>query len=237
MILHGLFGSARNWQGIARQLGTDYRLLLVDLRNHGNSPHHNKTGYTDMAEDIKALMRVLDMDKVALLGHSMGGKVAMSFALSYPGLVDKLLIMDIAPVSYVRGFTALIDAMLAMPLKDIKSRSDAARILAKDVGDAGVRTFLLQNLVRKKDGYEWRLNLEVLKAGLEEIGGFPRQDRQYHGPALFLGGANSEYLLPRHHHAIHALFPHARIETIAGAGSLVACRSATRADRSHETIH
>jgi len=218
MILHGLFGSARNWQGIAGQLCTNYRLIMVDLRNHGHSPHHHKTGYVDMAEDLRALMKMLNMEKVSLLGHSMGGKVAMLFALHYPGLIDKLLVMDIAPVSYVRGFAALIDAMLALPLEDIQNRSDAARILEHDVADAGVRTFLLQNLVRKKDGYEWRLNLHALKAGLRELGDFPRQDRQYHGPALFLGGADSDYLLPGHHPAIHALFPHARIEMIPGAG-------------------
>ncbi len=218
MILHGLFGSARNWQGIARQLCTDYRLLMVDLRNHGNSPHHNETGYMAMAADIRALTKTLDIERLALLGHSMGGKVAMLVALNYPRLIDRLIVMDIAPVNYVRGFASLIDAMLAVPLANIENRSQAAQILAQDIKEPGLRAFLLQNLIRKGDGYVWRLNLPALKKGLREIADFPRQDGQYPGQALFLGGGDSDYLLPEHHDAIHARFPSARIETIAHAG-------------------
>ena len=218
MILHGLFGSARNWQGIARQLSVNYQLVMVDMRNHGNSPHHDETGYIHMAEDIRLLAQTMDIGPISVIGHSMGGKVAMLFGLHYPELIDKLIVMDIAPVNYVRGFADLIDAMIALPLENIENRNHAARILERDIDDAGVRTFLLQNLVRKDNRYQWRLNLKALKNGLKEIGQFPEQNGQHHGQTLFLGGEESDYLLPEHHGDIYSLFPNAQINTIPEAG-------------------
>lgn len=220
MILHGLFGSSRNWQGIARQLSKNYNLLMPDLRNHGKSPHADEMSYEHMADDLMRLLEPLDVERLSLIGHSMGGKVAMIFALKYPELVDKLIVMDIAPVAYLRGFRDIIEAMLKLPLSNIETRNQANQKLEKDISDAGVRTFLLQNLTRDGDSYKWRINLHAIKNNLTLIGGFPELQNTlpYRGKTLFMGGANSDYIQHEHHEDIRTLFPNARIDTIANAG-------------------
>ncbi|MEJ2760189.1 MAG: alpha/beta fold hydrolase [Gammaproteobacteria bacterium] len=220
IILHGLFGSSRNWNGIAKRLAADYCAITVDLRNHGESDHAPDMTYPDMVSDIDRLLDQLELPGAWLLGHSMGGKAAMGFALTHPGKTRGLIVVDIAPVDYHAGNLALIEAMLSLPVMEITSRADAdARLEAAGVADAVIRQFLLQNLVRRVDHYEWRLNLEALHRHMDDLASFPDRwpHASYDGPACFLAGSRSEFILPQHHEAIRRLFPAASIRTIENA--------------------
>ncbi len=219
IILHGLFGSARNWRGIARKLSDHYQIFCVDLRNHGNSEHAESMEYMEMADDLRQFIQDRCLEKVAIIGHSMGGKTAMAFALEYEEIVDKLVILDIAPVQYKNEFDQLVDAMLALELSDISSMSRANDLLKPDIRDAGLRLFLLQNLTREADGFRWRINLPAIKAALPDIGAFPSftVSTQYGGPTLFLGGETSAYIQHRDHENISSFFPEADIVSVSSA--------------------
>ncbi len=219
VILHGLFGSARNWRGIARQLAGDFQIFTVDLRNHGESGHADSMYYMEMVEDIRQFLRDRQLDKVSLIGHSLGGKIAMAYALEYSEMLEKLIVMDIAPVQYKNEFEALVDAMLAVELDSISSRSQANDILKTDIEDGGLRLFLLQNLVHNSQGFQWRINLPAIKAALPDISAFPTFTRssRHSGPTLFLGGDMSDYIKPEYHEEIKSFFPMAEISTIADA--------------------
>ena len=214
LIVHGLFGSARNWGVIAKRLSATRRVITVDMRNHGASFRASTQSYADMAGD---LAQVLDHHGPAdVIGHSMGGKAAMMLALSRPDLLRKLVVADIAPVGYGHTQNHLIDAMAALDLAAISTRSEADAALAGSVEDPGVRAFLLQSLDVR--GKRWLLNLDVLRAEMEQIIGWPEPEGQFVGPSLFLSGAASDYVLPEHRGAIKALFPAARFAKIPGAG-------------------
>jgi pimeloyl-ACP methyl ester carboxylesterase len=220
IIMHGLFGSARNWNSIAKALAGDRRVFAVDLRNHGDSPDTGSMTYPEMVADLQELLDGLGLPAAALLGHSMGGKVAMAFALSHPERTEALMVADIAPVVYSGNFMKFIDAMLALPLEKIRSRSEADEHLREaGIEAAMVRQFLLQSLVRGKHGYAWQLNLKTLRKSLTELSGFPADwPRPYTGPVCFLSGTDSDYLLPEHRDVIRALFPAATLRSIEGAG-------------------
>lgn len=223
IILHGLFGSVRNWRSIARQLARQYQVFSVDLRNHGDSEHADSMYYMEMVEDLRRFVHERHLDKASLVGHSMGGKTAMAFALEYEEIIDKLVILDIAPVQYENEFEQLIDAMLALDLDEINSREHANELLKPGVEDGGVRLFLLQNLVREADRFQWRINLPAIKQALPDIGAFPTftVSSQYSGPTLFLGGEMSAYILPEYHDDIKSFFPAAGILSIADAAHWV----------------
>lgn len=217
LILHGLFGSSRNWNAVAKQLAADFRVIAVDLRNHGDSGHDADMTYPAMVDDLEHLLDALDLTAATLLGHSMGGKAAMGFALTSPGRTRGLMVVDIAPVSYRPENLALIEAMQSLPLAELQSRADAeARLEKAGVADAIIRQFLLQNLVRRDQGYAWRLNLEALHRHLGDLASFPDDwpHETYGGPACFLAGARSDYILPRHNGEIVRRFPEAVIETV-----------------------
>lgn len=221
IVLHGLFGSARNWNAVAKVLSRDRRIITVDLRNHGDSEHTEAMTYQEMADDIHHLTVELGLATTGLLGHSMGGKAAMAFALSYPGKTDALMVVDIAPVDYQPHYRDYIDAMQALPLGRIRNRTEADKLLqSAGVADAMIRQFLLQNLIREGEEYRWRINLPVLKQSLQELASFPREwpSGSYEGPACFLAGGESDYIQPRHYSEIARYFPGARVETIEEAG-------------------
>lgn len=212
LIAHGLFGSARNWGVIAKRLSEDRQVTAVDMRNHGDSPWADSHGYEDLAGDLAETLA----GPSDVLGHSMGGKAAMVLALTRPDLVHRLVVADIAPVTYTHTQSHLIEAMRSLDLSGIALRSDADRALAGTIEDKGVRAFLLQSLDVKEK--RWRLNLPVLEAEMGRIIGFPDIAGRYEGPTLFLSGAESHYVQPEHRDRIKALFPNARFAKIPGAG-------------------
>lgn len=221
VVMHGAFGAARNWISVARVLSTEYRVYLLDLRNHGSSPHAAVMDYPCMADDVVAWMEQQELPRALMLGHSMGGKLAMWLALRAPARVAGLIAVDIAPARYVgRDISALLAAMRALPIEQISSRPQAEAMLAERVESAAVRLFLLQNLRSSEGRYRWRIDLDVFSAALPALLDFPDCNGlpPYEGRALFLRGGNSVHVLPEHHAQIKALFPAALIDTIDGAG-------------------
>ena len=217
LIVHGLFGSARNWVAIAKRLSDDRRVVSVDMRNHGSSFRAESQSYPDMAGDLAEVIETLGAP-MDVLGHSMGGKAAMQLALTHGELIDRLVVADIAPVAYGHSQSHLVRAMRGLDLRDLSARSEADRRLAAAVGDAGVRAFLLQSLDLKADTPVWRLNLDVLEREMDRITGWPGTEGRFEGPALFLAGALSDYVRPEHRERIKHLFPNAKFARIPGAG-------------------
>jgi esterase len=223
VILHGLLGSARNWSTVARQLGASHRVFALDLRNHGGSGWADSMTYDEMAEDVRAFMIRHGLPAAAVIGHSMGGKVAMRLALAHGEAVARLIVVDVAPVAYQRSFAAYIDVLRRLDLGRLTRRSDAVAWLSDHVADQGVQGFLLQNLVSVEGGFAWRVNLPALADNMPELMGYPESPspEQYRGPTLFLTGGRSNYVREEHRPAILRLFPNAQITTIPDAGHWV----------------
>ncbi|MFV2052029.1 alpha/beta fold hydrolase [Aliiroseovarius sp. YM-037] len=217
LIVHGLYGSARNWGVIARRMADRGEVLPVDMRNHGNSPWFDTHSYPDMAGDLAEVIEAHGKS-VDVVGHSMGGKAAMVLALSRPDLVRRLIVADIAPVAYSHSQVQFIDAMKALDLKGLSSRGEADKRFAEHVEDAGIRAFLLQSLDLKSDPVKWRLNLDTLEAEMPKIVGFPEVTGTFAGPTFFLSGKDSDYVLPEHRSTIKRHFPKAKFARIPGAG-------------------
>lgn len=215
-----MLGSSVNWQTIARALADDHRVIAADLRNHGRSPHHPAITYEDMVADVLELLDDLGLEVATVLGHSMGGKVAMALALGHRERVTGLVVADMSPVAFHFRPSAILEAMLALDLDMLGSRREADAALAESVPDRRVRSFLLQNLVREEGRYRWRINLEALREHSPVLADFPPDclDAVYPGPTLFLRGEHSDYVLPEHEPHIRALFPAARIETLRDTG-------------------
>ena len=220
IILHGLFGSARNWQGISRKLTEDYHVITPDLRNHGESPHKATMSYQEMADDIVSLINSRGLNDVIIIGHSMGGKVAMAATLTRPEFFTALIVADIAPVSYKNNFDTLISAMKTLPLDQIKNRNDAEAHLANSIQKPGLIQFLLQNLIRVENNFSWRINLQGISNNMESIHQFPDSlnGKSNRLPSLFLGGAESDYIRSIYNPQIYQYFPAAEIKMIAGTG-------------------
>ncbi len=213
LLLHGLFGSARNLGGVARALAAEHRVLSLDMRNHGDSPHHPAMDYDLMAADVAETMDAAGLASAAVVGHSMGGKVAMRLALTAPERVTRLVVADIAPVPNPPNFSAFTAAMLAVTPEMSRPQADAA--LAPVVTDAAVRSFLLHNF---RPGQGWRIGLPEIAAALPLIEGWDDPEASYAGPVLFVTGARSDYVRPEHRPAILRLFPAARFVAIKDAG-------------------
>ena len=223
VILHGLLGSGRNWLGPAKKLNAaGRRVVLADMRNHGHSPWGEPMTYPAMAEDVAELIKRLSTGPVDLLGHSMGGKAAMTLALSQPELVERLIVVDIAPVAYGhRSFADFIDAMRKLNLSQVKRRGDADTAMAADVPDIGMRAFLLQNLEGAEGGgFRWRVDLELLSRALPDMVGWqdPPGAMPFEKPTLVLRGALSPYVQGEGVAALHRLFPEVQIEAVPEAG-------------------
>ncbi len=220
IILHGLFGSARNWQGIARALGKDHHVITPDLRNHGQSPHVESMSYIEMANDVISIADHLNLDDIILVGHSIGGKVTMTAALTNPDRFSSLIVVDIAPVNYTHDFKVLVDAMNSLSLESLKTRTEAEAELGKVIDETSVIQFIIQNLVRSGDSFRWRINLEWITANLNALGQFPDTlaNISCRLPTLFLGGSESDYLRSIYNAEIFQYFPAAEIIMIEGAG-------------------
>jgi pimeloyl-ACP methyl ester carboxylesterase len=222
---HGLFGQGKNWTQIGKALAGDHRVTLLDLPHHGRSPWAPDFDYLSIADSVAGLLS--PDDPVALVGHSMGGKVAMLVALRHPSLVERLCVVDVSPVDYGAGsdFAAYIKAMQGLDLSELKQRADADAALVDAVPHPTVRGFLLQNLRREGDGWRWQVNLDVLGSELAEVSGWP-EDRldgvsPYTGQVLWVSGARSGYVQHEYVDAMDRWFPRNRRVVVKDAGHWV----------------
>ncbi|MCU0771979.1 MAG: alpha/beta fold hydrolase [Verrucomicrobia bacterium] len=222
IVLHGLFGSHQNWLPVARGLSGHFRVHTVDLRNHGASPHHRDVNYPLMAEDLRFFMDQAGIRAAHLVGHSLGGKVAMQFALGHGGRVKKLAVADIAPRAYEAVHDEVFEALRGLDLSRLRTRTQADEALAARLPLHALRRFLLTNLTPvPTGGFRWRINLEALFAQREQLTAAVTAATPFEGPTLFLRGERSDYIREADRPAIARLFPRARIETIAHAGHWV----------------
>jgi pimeloyl-ACP methyl ester carboxylesterase len=217
-LLHGLFGAARNLGVVQRALEDRFRVLALDMRNHGSSPHGSDMHYAAMAQDVIETLGAHDALPCALVGHSMGGKAAMRAALIQPGAVSRLIVADIAPVVYPPRNAGFIEALRSIPLSAGLTRAQADSALAQSVDDRGLRGFLLQNLMTGAQP-GWRIGLDEIAAALPDIEGWDAPaDSSYQGPTLFVSGAHSDYIRAEYRPAIRRTFPAARFVTVKNAG-------------------
>ena len=230
VFLHGLFGQGKNWTTLARGLSAQARVTLLDLPDHGRSPWSSKLSYPAMADAVARTLADEGGDEPwAVVGHSMGGKVAMALALLRPALVARLCVVDVAPVPTgpMSSFATYVQGMRAVDLAGLRDRAAAEATLRPFVPDPVVRSFLLQNLRREGDGWRWQMNLRLLGDELDRIAGWPDlTDAPHHvapypGPVLWVGGARSDYIRPEHAPAMRALFPRVQSVTVKGAGHWV----------------
>ena len=223
IILHGLFGMLDNWQRIAKQLATNYTVYIIDQRNHGRSPHLSEMNYEVMAADLQGFMEANWMYEAHIIGHSMGGKTAMQFALSYPDLVEKLVVIDIAPKLYPPGHQAIFDALLSLELSKVESRKAAAAHLQTTIKDSSTQQFLLKNLLRTKEGnFEWKMNLPTIYKHYDRIrANVHGEEAVFDHPTLFIKGGQSDYIQAEDTSTIKTYFPEATIATIPEAGHWV----------------
>ena len=220
VVLHGLFGAARNWQSVARELATTHHVIAVDLRNHGRSPHTAAMDYELMAADVQRLLVERELHEVTLLGHSMGGKTAMTAALLDPTRIARLIVVDISPVPSPDIHTPMIDAMLAVPLDQVRRRSEVDALIRDAVPEAEIRLFLLQNLHITEQEVRWRFNLPALRAGMAAlIGPLPvPPGARFTGPTSVIRGLRSDRVLPGHMPLLRTLFVNPAIHSIEDAG-------------------
>mgnify|MGYP000848503791 CR=1 FL=1 len=229
VVIHGLYGMSDNWLPFAKRMQNRYKVYLVDVRNHGLSSHSETHTYEDICSDISLFLKNHNIEKAILMGHSMGGKAAMLFALQNPGKILSLIIVDIAPVNYqskmydkrIYNHSDIIKAMLKLEVDKIKNRTEAEVLLNRSVGDIRTTRFLLKNLIKTEEGYKWRLNLKTLQSSLINIvSGFDSKNLEPATlfPVLILKGSNSGFVTFEGEDAIRRYFPLAKIVTIEGAG-------------------
>lgn len=223
LLLHGLFGSCSNWRGVARALSVANTVVSVDLRNHGASPWSSAMDYPSMADDVRQLIETLGLKQPALLGHSMGGKTAMALALRYPELVSRLIVADIAPVSYLDTLTPFAAAMRSVDLAAAASRADVQQRLRQAVPDPNVVPFLMQNLLTSGDHFDWRLNLIGIGAAMPQLCAFPGdlKELSYEGSTTVIVGGHSNYVADHGGAEFLPMFPLARVNVIENAGHWV----------------
>jgi esterase len=224
IILHGLFGWKRNWTSIAKALSDDYRVFTLDLRNHGESQHIDGMSYEDMAADISCFIKSNNLGPVPVVGHSMGGKASMILALTEPELIERLLVLDIAPIPYDRDYDDYIAILHGIDLSTITRRSEVDQAFEQAFPDRSIRAFLLQNLATDGQGsFRWRVNLDAIDNHMDDIMGFPDidSDQAFEGQTLFLAGGNSDYVTQNHQAEIDRLFPNAELDFIDDAGHWV----------------
>lgn len=222
VILHGVFGSGDNWLTVSKLLSEHFNIILPDQRNHGRSPWSDEFTYQAMANDLHELVLKLGFPKIHLLGHSMGGKVAMKFATLYPELIDHLIVVDIAPHPYPAHHGKILEALTTLNLDHLTSRSEAENHLAILIPDNDTRQFLLKNLYRNAENkFAWRINLPVIDREIENVGeGLPANSK-IDLPTLFIRGGKSWYVSDADIAEIHTIFTRASVETIATAGHWV----------------
>jgi pimeloyl-ACP methyl ester carboxylesterase len=223
IILHGLFGQSDNWNSLAKQFGeAGFETYIVDMRNHGLSPHSDEWNYKEMSEDVLELINDNQLKNVLLLGHSMGGKAAMQFALDNEALLDKLIIVDIAPKYYPLHHQSVLEALHAVDFSVVKTRREAEDIMNKYITDFGTKQFLLKNIYWKEDGeLAWRFNLKVISENIENVGEATPVDKNCNTSTLFIRGEKSNYILNEDMNLIQEIFPRSMLETINGVGHWV----------------
>jgi esterase len=217
VLLHGLFGAARNFGVVQRALTPLFRVIAMDARNHGASPHAAGMSYVALAADVLETLDALGVERTAVIGHSMGGKTAMTMAVMAPERVGRLLVADIAPVPYQHGNASIAGAMRAIPLHAGLTRVEADAALTPAVSLASVRAFLVQNLQFGPQPH-WRIGLDEIAAAIPDLEGWETPAGSFPGPTLFVSGAQSDYVRPEHRPMIRALFPAARFVSIKNAG-------------------
>ncbi|MDB6028840.1 MAG: alpha/beta hydrolase fold protein [Verrucomicrobiales bacterium] len=231
VILHGLFGSSDNWQSLSKRLAQQFQVYAVDLRNHGNSPHADEFNYVVMAEDLREFFATHGISSAHLLGHSMGGKAAIQFARMFPDLVEKLVVVDIAPKKYPRSHDSIFAALFSIDPGSFTTRSAVDQALAPQIPDPAVRHFLLKNLATAENGsLKWKLNLPAIQKHYVEISEAPPATQLFSKPTLFIRGGKSQYVDAQDEPLIQVEFPKARIVTIPEADHWV------HADAPHEFL-
>lgn len=220
IIVHGLFGSSDNWLSIAKEL-SGFKVYLPDLRNHGQSPHSDVFTYEAMSEDLNEFLSDHAIDNPVIAGHSMGGKAVMKFAVDHPGLLEKLILVDIAPRFYKRHHDTILEGLNSIDPLKIQSRQEADEILSKYESSFPVRQFLLKNLSREGDSFYWKFNLPVLTEQIENVGKALEEDKSFTKPALFIKGERSKYITDSDVPMIKKIFPASEINVIKNAGHWV----------------
>lgn len=221
IIIHGLFGMLDNWQTIAKRLSEDFMVYIVDMRNHGKSPHSDEMDYKVMAEDLKEFMESQWIYSAYVVGHSMGGKVAMQFAIDYDDMVKKLMVVDIAPKRYPPGHLGIFDALLSIDIDAISSRKEIDKILSDKISEISTVQFLLKNISRKKPkGYKWKMNLSAIHASYDNILS-SIDPSAIDIPALFVKGGRSGYITKEDHELIQGQFTSSEILEISDVGHWV----------------
>ena len=231
LLLHGLFGRAANWGAIAKQLATDFTVIVPDLRNHGASPHDPDMRYESMTADVISLLNRLGINDAIWIGHSMGGKVAMTAALKDPSRVRALAVVDMAPVTYTHNFDDVLAGFDAVDLSAVQSRKEADQQMSQVISSPALRGFLLQNLQRDQQRYQWELGLEHLRAAVSLISGFERPQAKFEEDAVFIPGSESHYVNEQNWPIIREHFPRASKCVVHGAGHWV------YADKPQEFMH
>jgi len=222
IVIHGLFGSLDNWQIISKQLAqSGYRVISLDLRNHGKSDHSKDFSFELMAEDIIEMINVLDLKNPILLGHSMGGKVAIKTAIKYTEILSGIIVVDIAPRYYPPHHSVELDAMKNIPLENISSRNQAVEFMSRTIKNDSIVQFLLKNLQRTDEGFKWKINLEVLEDKIENIGEEISSESKITTPALFIKGEKSNYIGKSDDNHIKKIFDKVQIITCKDASHWV----------------
>ena len=222
IILHGLFGSQENWRTLSKAFSQYFQVFALDQRNHGHSPHSEVFTYEAMSEDLHEFMQKYALTSAYVLGHSMGGKVAMRFAVTYPDRVNKLVVVDIAPKVYPPSHDDVFAGLYALDLPTLRSRQDADAALARYLPDLALRQFLLKNLERDQSGtFRWRINLDGIRANYHEMLKSFEFTRMFTKPTLFIKGADSGYIEDNDLVTIREIFPHAQVVAIPGTGHWV----------------
>jgi pimeloyl-ACP methyl ester carboxylesterase len=222
ILLHGLFGSSDNWHHIALRLAENFHVFAVDQRNHGQSPHSDEMNYPLMAVDVNEFMAAQRMEAALVIGHSMGGKTAMQFALDFPQRVEKLVVSDMAPRAYAAAHDSIFAALLALDLKSLSTRQEIEAALEPEIPSLILRRFLLKNLGRNPDGaFFWKINLRGIAKNYPRLGEPVAATEPFTKPTLFIRGGKSNYLKPEDEPLIHELFPQSQIQTVAAASHWV----------------
>lgn len=220
VVLHGLFGSGKNWRGFARSFKNNLRIWTLDARNHGESAHADSMSYQEMVEDVVLFLDKNELENVILLGYSMGGKTAMQLAFRFPNRVAALIVVDIAPVWYDHQHKQLnlIEAMQELRLPEERSRSEIEKKLARKIPEQRLVSFLMTNLSHHNGHFRWRIGLEQIAAGMPELLNYPELKSVFNGPVQFIGGENSAYLKFEYHLLIRKFFPESRITMLKNCG-------------------
>jgi esterase len=222
VILHGVFGSSDNWLTVSKGLAETHKLYLLDARNHGQSPHSEDFNYDVMADDLFEFIQQHKLEKPIIVGHSMGGKTVMKFALKYPDAFSKMVVVDISPRYYKPHHQSILAGLGAIHLAKLQSRQEADEILKAFETEIGVRQFLLKNLYRnEQNGFSWRMNFDVLKNKIENIGEALNANVKITKPVLFVRGSNSKYIQEKDIELINTIFTDVRIVTVEGSGHWV----------------